>query len=102
MRMTKGDTFLTIISLVLICLTAWLSHSYALQLISPEAKAMSKPTRAFSFETGSYLTKEERDEYKIYLMEQEDETSYMYWDEWKLSKVFKKTLTQLDKEQNEH
>ena len=32
-------------------------------------------------------------------MEQENETSYMYWDEWKLSKVFKKTLTQLEKEQ---
>ena len=61
---------------------------------------MSKPIRAFSFETGSYLTKKEREEYRIYLMEQENGTSYMYWDEWKLSKVFKKTLTQLDKEQN--
>ena len=102
MRMIKTKIFLTIVSLALICLTEWLSHTYALKLVSsPQTKAMSKPIRAFSFETGSYLTKEERDEYKIYLMEQEDETSYMYWDEWKLSKVFKKTLTQLEKEQNE-
>ena len=43
------------------------------------------------------LTKEEREEYRIYLMEQENETKYMLWNEWKLSKVFKKTLTQLDK-----
>jgi len=98
--MTKGDIFSIIVSLVFVCLTAWLSHSYALQFIPPETKAMSKPIRAFSFETGSYLTKKEREEYRIYLMEQENETSYMYWDEWKLSKVFKKTLTQLEKEQN--
>ena len=100
--MTKGNILLTITSLALICLTAWLSHSYALKLVSsPQTKAMSKPIRAFSFETGSYLTKKEREEYRIYLMEQENETSYMYWDEWKLSKVFKNTITQLEKEQNE-
>ena len=61
---------------------------------------MSKPIRAFSFETGSYLTKEEREEYRIYLMEQENETNFMLWNEWELAKVFKKTLTQLEKEQN--
>ena len=100
--MTKGNILLTITSLVLICLTAWLSHSYALKFVSsPQTKAMSKPIRAFSFETGSYLTKKEREEYRVYLMEQENETSYMYWDEWKLSKVFKNTITQLEKEQNE-
>ena len=33
-------------------------------------------------------------------MEQEDETNFMLWGEWKLSKVFSKTLTQLEKEQN--
>ena len=77
------------------------SYHYGLKLLSyPQTKAMSKPTRAFSFETGSYLTKKERDEYKIYLMEQATETNYMYLDEWKLAKVFKKTLTQLEKEQN--
>ena len=101
--MIKTKILLTITSLALIYLTARLSHSYALKFVSsPQTKAMSKPIRAFSFETGSYLTKKEREEYRIYLMEQENETSYMYWDEWKLSKVFKKTLTQLDKEQNEH
>lgn len=31
-------------------------------------------------------------------MEQKDATNFMLWNEWKLSKVFKKTLTQLDKE----
>ena len=102
MRMIKTKIFLTIISLVSICLTAWLSHSYALKFVSsPQTKAMSKPIRAFSFETGSYLTKKEREEYRVYLMEQENETKYMLWGEWKLSKVFKKTLTQLEKEQNE-
>ena len=73
------------------------SYNYVLQLTSyPTTKAMSKPIRAFSFETGSYLTKKEREEYRIYLMEQENETSYMYWDEWKLSKVFTKTLSELE------
>ena len=58
---------------------------------------MSKPSN-----TGSprYLTKKERDEYKIYLIEQENETNFLYWDEWKLSKVFEKTITQLEREQN--
>ena len=35
-------------------------------------------------------------------MEQKNETKYMLWNEWKLSKVFKNTITQLEKEQNEH
>jgi hypothetical protein len=97
--MSKSDTLLTITSLALIYLVALSSHSYGLKLLShPQTKAMSKPTRAFSLETGSYLTKKERDEYKIYLMEQATETNYMYLDEWKLSKVFKKTLTQLERE----
>lgn len=97
--MIKNKIFLATVSLSLVCLVGWSSHNYGLKLISyPQTKAMSKPIRAFSFETGSYLTKKERDEYKIYLMEQEDETSYMYWNEWKLSKVFKKTITQLEKE----
>ena len=100
--MTKTEILLAIFSLALVCSTALLSHSYALKFVSsPQTKAMSKPIRAFSFETGSYLTKKEREEYRVYLMEQENETSYMYWDEWKLSKVFKNTITQLEKEQNE-
>ena len=61
---------------------------------------MPKLTRAFSLETGSYLTKEERDEYKIYLMDQATETDFMFLSEWKLAKVFEKTLTQLEREQN--
>ena len=69
-----------------------------LLLSHPQTKAMSKPTRAFSLETGSYLTKKERDEYKEYLMEQENGSGFMFFDEWKLSKVFKKTLTQLERE----
>ena len=90
-----------IISLALICLIAWPSYYYSFKLISyPQIRAISKPTASLSPITGSYLTKEERDEYKIYLTEQENETNYMYWDEWKLSKVFKKTLTRLEKEQN--
>ena len=35
-------------------------------------------------------------------MEQKNETNFMLWNEWELAKVFKKTLTQLEKEQNEH
>jgi hypothetical protein len=31
-------------------------------------------------------------------MEQENETNFMYWYEWELAKVFKKTITQLEKE----
>ena len=109
--MSKSDIFLTIASLALIYLIALSSYHYGLKALEkmeisgvllllshPQTKAMSKPTRAFSLETGSYLTKKERDEYKIYLMEQETETNYMYLDEWKLSKVFKKTLTQLERE----
>ncbi|HIL26061.1 MAG TPA: hypothetical protein EYG21_01505 [Nitrospinaceae bacterium] len=100
--MSKSDIFLTITSLALIYLVASSTHSYGLKLVaSPQTKAMSKPTASLSPIAGSYLTKEERDEYKIYLIEQENETSYMYWDEWKLSKVFEKTLIQLEKEQNE-
>ena len=77
------------------------SYHYGLKLLSyPQIKAMPKPTRAFSLETGSYLTKEERDEYKIYLMEQASETNFIFLSEWKLAKVFKKTLTRLEKEQN--
>ena len=77
------------------------SYHYGLKLLSyPQIKATPKLTRAFSLETGSYLTKEERDEYKIYLMEQANETNFMFLSEWKLAKVFRKTLTQLEKEQN--
>ena len=43
-----------------------------------------------------YLTKEEREEYRIYLMEQENETKPMRWGEWKLSKVFTTTLSELE------
>ena len=94
--MTKGDIFSITVSLVLVCSTAWLSHSYALKLITyPQTRAMSKSTASLS---PPYLTKKERDEYKEYLMEQKDETNFMLWGEWKLSKVFKKTLTQLEKE----
>jgi|TARA_R110000824_G_C14953196_1_gene651169 hypothetical protein len=101
--MSRSNILLTIASLTLTYLIGSSSYHYGLKLLSyPQTKAMSKPIRAFSFETGSYLTKKEREEYRIYLMEQENGTSYMYWDEWKLSKVFKKTLTQLDKEQNEN
>ena len=99
MRMIKTKILLTITSLALICLTARLSHSYALKFVSsPQTKAAAKHS---STSRPPYLTKEEREEYRIYLMEQENETKYMLWNEWKLSKVFKKTLTQLDKEQNE-
>jgi hypothetical protein len=31
-------------------------------------------------------------------MAQEHEAKYMLWNEWKMSKVFKKTITQLEKE----
>ena len=61
---------------------------------------MSKPTGSLSPIAGSYLTKEERDEYKIYLIEQKNETNFMYWYEWQLSKVFEKTIPQLEREQN--
>ena len=94
--MTKGDIFSIIVSLVFVCLTAWLSHSYALKFVSyPQTRAMSKSTVSLS---PPYLTKKERDEYKAYLMEQENGTNFMLWGEWKLSKVFKKTLTQLERE----
>ena len=98
MRMIKTKIFLTIVSLALICLTALSSHNYGLKLLSsPQTKAAAKHSSA---SRPPYLTKEEREEYRIYLMEQENETKYMLWNEWKLSKVFKKTLAQLEKEQN--
>jgi hypothetical protein len=93
--MTKTEILLAIFSLALVCSTALLSHSYALKFVSsPQTRAASKHSSTWS---PPYLTKEEREEYRIYLMEQENETKYMLWNEWKLSKVFKKTLTQLDK-----
>ena len=99
--MIKTKIFLAIVSLALICLTASLSHSYGLQLTPyPQTRAMSKPTGSLSPIAGSYLTKEERDEYKIYLIEQKNETNFMYWYEWQLSKVFEKTIPQLEREQN--
>ena len=98
--MTKGNILLTITSLVLICLIALLSHSYGLELVSsPQTKAASKHSSPLR---PPYLTKERREEYRIYLMEQKNETNFMLWNEWELAKVFKKTLTQLEKEQNEH
>jgi len=94
--MIKNKIFLATVSLSLVCLVGWSSHNYGLKLISyPQTKAMSKPS---STSRPPYLTKEERDEYKIYLMEQATETSFMLFGEWKLSKVFKKTITQLEKE----
>lgn len=94
--MTKTKILLAIFSLALVYSTALLSHSYALKLVSsPQTRAASKHSSTWS---PPYLTKEEREEYRIYLMEQKDATNFMLWNEWKLSKVFKKTLTQLDKE----
>ena len=96
--MIKTKIFLAIVSLALIYLTGSLALSYGLQLTSyPQTRAMSKPLNTGS---PSYLTKKEQDEYKIYLIEQQNETNFLYWDEWKLSKVFEKTITQLEREQN--
>ena len=96
--MIKTKIFLAIVSLALIYLTGSLSHSYGLQLTPyPQTRAVSKPSNTGS---SSYLTKKEQDEYKIYLIEQQNETNFLYWDEWKLSKVFEKTITQLEREQN--
>ena len=83
--------FLITVALVSICLVGWSSYSYGLQLTSySPIKAISKYSRP------PYLTKKEREEYKMYLMAQENETGYMLWDEWKLSKVFTKTLSELE------
>ena len=91
--MIKNKIFLAVVSLSLVYLVGWSSHSYGLKLTSyPQTRAAAKHSRP------PYLTKEERDEYKIYLMEQATETSFMLFGEWKLSKVFKKTITQLEKE----
>ena len=96
--MIKTKIFLAIVSLALIYLTGSLSHSYGLQLTPyPQTRAVSKPSNTGS---SSYLTKKEQDEYKIYLIEQQNETNFLYWDEWKLSKVFEKPITQLEREQD--
>jgi hypothetical protein len=85
-------------SFLLIILTAVFSYHLGIRFlfIDPSARAATKPS--LQKNAGSYLTKNERDEYKEYLMEQENESKIMFFDEWKLSKVFKKTLTQLEKE----
>ena len=83
--------FFTTVALVLMYLVGWSSYNYALQFTSyPATKAISKYSRP------PYLTKKEREEYKMYLMAQENETDYMLWDKWKLSKVFTKTLSELE------
>jgi hypothetical protein len=77
-------------------LIALSSYNYGLMLLSyPQTKAISKHSSTLR---PPYLTKERREEYRIYLMEQENETNFMYWYEWELAKVFKKTITQLEKE----
>jgi|7_EtaG_2_1085326.scaffolds.fasta_scaffold03501_4 hypothetical protein len=94
--MIKHKILLAVTSLSLAYLVGWSSYNYALKFISyPQTKAASKHS---STSRPPYLTKKERDEYKIYLMEQATETSFMLFGEWKLSKVFKKTITQLEKE----
>jgi hypothetical protein len=94
--MSRSNILLTIASLTLIYLIGSSSYDYGLKLISyPQTKAAAKRS---STSRPPYLTKKERDEYKAYLMEQADETNFMLWNEWQLSKVFKKTLTQLEKE----
>ena len=91
--MSRSNILLTIASLTLIYLIGSSSYNYGLKLVSyPQTKAAAKHSRP------PYLTKEERDEYKTYLMSQEDGSTFMLWNEWKMSKVFKKTLTQLEKE----
>ena len=93
--MSRSNILLTIASLTLIYLIGSSSYHYGIKLLSyPQTKAAAKHSRP------PYLTRKERDGYKEYLMEQEDETNFMLWGEWKLSKVFSKTLTQLEKEQN--
>jgi hypothetical protein len=97
--MIKHKILLAVASLSLACLVGWSSYNYALKFVPySQTKAISKPVRAFSLETGSYLTKEEQDEYRIYLIEQATKTDFMFFSEWKLAKVFKKTITQLEKE----
>ena len=93
----KSILFTTVASLSLVILTAVTFYDFGLRLfnIDPSARAASRPSSALS---PPYLTKKERDEYKEYLMAQKNQSDFMLWDEWKLSKVFKKTLTQLEKE----
>ena len=93
----KSILFATAVSLFLVILTAVAFYSIGLRLfnVDPSARAAAKPSSA---EPSPYLTREERDEYKIYLMTIKNEESFMFFDEWKLSKVFKKTLAQLGKE----
>ena len=44
-----------------------------------------------------YLFHNQRKKTKFdWIMAQENETGYMLWDEWKLSKVFTKTLSELE------
>ena len=97
--MIKHKILLAVASLSLVCLVWWSSYNYALKFVPhSQTKAISKPVRAFSLETGSFLTKEERDEYRIYLIEQATKTNFMFFSEWKLAKKYKKTITQLEKE----
>jgi len=85
------NVLLTISVLVLMYWVGRSSYDYALQFTShPATKAISR------FSRPPYLTKKEREEYRTYLMEQENETKFMRWDEWKLSKVFTKTMSQLE------
>ena len=89
--MIRDKIFLITLSLALVYLTAFLSYRYAIRSTSsPQARAHS------SNWSPAIFTRPELDEYRMYLMSVEDSETYMYWDEWKLSKVFKKTLTQLE------
>ena len=78
-------------SVMLIYVVGRCSYNWALRFTShPPTKAISRHS------TPPYLTKKEREEYKTYLMSQKNETDFMRWDEWKLSKVFTVTLSQLE------
>ena len=85
------NVLLTIIVLASMYLVGRSSYNYALQFTSyPPTKAISKYSRP------PYLTKKEQEEYRMYLMSQKNETKFMRWGEWKLSKVFTKTLSELE------
>ena len=92
----KVKIFFTAIALVLMCLSAVSSYNYGIQLV-PHAHTRAVSNHARNF-LSAYSTKEERQEYKLYLMLQKNETEFMLWDEWKLSKVFLVTISQLESE----
>jgi ABC-type nickel/cobalt efflux system permease component RcnA len=89
-----------VLLVILLCWFVWsIFYNVSVNIFASHVHAHHakyKDTQAVDF-----LTKEEQNEYKMYLMEVSQGDKVKRWDQWKLSKVFTITLSELEIQQNE-